>query len=168
MNLSKFPLVIKTISSSLKKPFLPLIARWDKYELENPQKAGSIKKWGKRFSFVLSAYFIFWLIFLRPIPTVSVIQDLETRNATEIYSDDNVLMGRYFIQARTSIPADSIPGFVFHALVSIEDKRFFSHKGVDLKSWGRVLVRTILGGDESGGGGSTLSQQLAKNLFPRE
>jgi penicillin-binding protein 1A len=168
MNLSKFPLVIKTISSSLKKPFLPLIARWEEYELANPKKAGAIKKWSKRFSIVLSAYFLFWLIFLRPIPTVSVIQDLETRNATEIYSDDNVLMGRYFIQARTSIPADSIPGFVFHALVSIEDKRFFSHQGVDLKSWGRVIVRTILGGDESGGGGSTLSQQLAKNLFPRE
>ena len=168
MNLSKFPLVIKTISSSLKKPFLPLIARWEEYELANPKKAGAIKKWSKRFSIVLSAYFLFWLIFLRPIPTVSAIQDLETRNATEIYSDDNVLMGRYFIQARTSIPADSIPGFVFHALVSIEDKRFFSHQGVDLKSWGRVIVRTILGGDESGGGGSTLSQQLAKNLFPRE
>lgn len=168
MNLSKIPLVINTIYSSLKKPFLPLIARWDKYELANPQKAVTIKKWGKRFSFVLSAYIFFWLIFLRPIPTVSVIQDLESRNATEIYSDDNVLMGRYFIQARTSIPADSIPGFVFHALVSIEDKRFFLHQGVDLKSWGRVLVRTILGGDESGGGGSTLSQQLAKNLFPRE
>jgi penicillin-binding protein 1A len=167
MNLSKFPLVIKTISS-LKKPFLPLIARWEEYELANPKKAGAIKKWSKRFSIVLSAYFLFWLIFLRPIPTVSAIQDLETRNATEIYSDDNVLMGRYFIQARTSIPADSIPGFVFHALVSIEDKRFFSHQGVDLKSWGRVIVRTILGGDESGGGGSTLSQQLAKNLFPRE
>ena len=168
MNLSKIPLVIKTISSSLKKPFLPLIARWEEYELANPKKAGAIKKWSKRFSIVLSAYFLFWLIFLRPIPTVSAIQDLETRNATEIYSDDNVLMGRYFIQARTSIPADSIPGFVFHALVSIEDKRFFSHQGVDLKSWGRVIVRTILGGDESGGGGSTLSQQLAKNLFPRE
>lgn len=168
MNLSKFPLVIKTISSSIKKPFLPLIARWEEYELANPKKAGAIKKWSKRFSIVLSAYFLFWLIFLRPIPTVSAIQDLETRNATEIYSDDNVLMGRYFIQARTSIPADSIPGFVFHALVSIEDKRFFSHQGVDLKSWGRVIVRTILGGDESGGGGSTLSQQLAKNLFPRE
>ena len=168
MNLSKFPLVIKTISSSIKKPFLPLIARWEEYELANPKKAGAIKKWSKRLSIVLSAYFFFWLIFLRPIPTVSVIQDLETRNATEIYSDDNVLMGRYFIQARTSIPADSIPGFVFHALVSIEDKRFFSHQGVDLKSWGRVIVRTILGGDESGGGGSTLSQQLAKNLFPRE
>jgi len=168
MNLSKFPLVIKTISSSIKKPFLPLIARWEEYELANPKKAGAIKKWSKRFSIVFSAYFLFWLIFLRPIPTVSAIQDLETRNATEIYSDDNVLMGRYFIQARTSIPADSIPGFVFHALVSIEDKRFFSHQGVDLKSWGRVIVRTILGGDESGGGGSTLSQQLAKNLFPRE
>lgn len=168
MNLSKFPLVIKTISSSIKKPFLPLIARWEEYELANPKKAGAIKKWSKRFSIVLSAYFLFWLIFLRPIPTVSAIQDLETRNATEIYSDDNVLMGRYFIQARTSISADSIPGFVFHALVSIEDKRFFSHQGVDLKSWGRVIVRTILGGDESGGGGSTLSQQLAKNLFPRE
>jgi len=144
------------------------MTQWVEYENSNPKRAESIKKWGNRLLIFLSAYFFFWLIFLKSIPTVSLIRDLETRNATEIYSDDNILMGRYFIQARTSIPADSIPGFVFHALVSIEDKRFFSHQGVDLKSWGRVLIRTIIGGDESGGGGSTLSQQLAKNLFPRE
>jgi penicillin-binding protein 1A len=168
MNFSKIPLVFNTVLSNLKKPFQPLLTRWDEYELANPKNAAIIKKWGKRFSFFLFAYFIFWLIFLKSIPTVSIIKDLETRNATEIYSDDNILMGRYFIQARTSIPADSIPGFVFHALVAIEDKRFFSHQGVDFKSWGRVLIRTIIGGDESGGGGSTLSQQLAKNLFPRE
>lgn len=168
MNFSKIPLVFNFVLSTLKKPFLPLMTQWVEYENSNPKRAESIKKWGNRLLIFLSAYFFFWLIFLKSIPTVSLIRDLETRNATEIYSDDNILMGRYFIQARTSIPADSIPGFVFHALVSIEDKRFFSHQGVDLKSWGRVLIRTIIGGDESGGGGSTLSQQLAKNLFPRE
>jgi len=168
MNLPKMPLVIDKIISPLIKALLPVKVRWEKYENDYPKNAILIKSWGKRFSYLILAYFLLWLVFLRPIPTITIIKELETRNATEIYSDDNILMGRYFIQARTSIPADSIPGFVFHALVAIEDKRFFSHQGVDLKSWGRVLVRTVLGGDESGGGGSTLSQQLAKNLFPRE
>lgn len=168
MNFPKMPLVVNNLYANLKKQLLPLKIYWDNFEKEKPDSALLIKKWGKRVSYLILAYFFCWLIFLRSIPTISVIKELETRNATEIYSEDNVLMGRYFIQARTSIPADSIPGFVFHALVSIEDKRFFSHQGVDLKSWGRVLIRTIIGGDESGGGGSTLSQQLAKNLFPRE
>ena len=168
MNLPKMPLVIDKIISPLIKALLPVKVRWEKYENDYPKNAILIKTWGKRFSYLILAYFLLWLVFLRPIPTITIIKELETRNATEIYSDDNILMGRYFIQARTSIPADSIPGFVFHALVAIEDKRFFSHQGVDLKSWARVLVRTVLGGDESGGGGSTLSQQLAKNLFPRE
>jgi penicillin-binding protein 1A len=168
MKFTKISLVFESAVSSLKKPLLPFLTFWVGYEQANPQRAASIKKWGKRGAYFLLAYFIFWLIFLKSIPTVSVLRDLESRNATEIYSDDQILMGRYFVQARTSIPADSIPGFVFHALVAIEDKRFFSHRGVDLRSWGRVLVRTIIGGDDSGGGGSTLSQQLAKNLFPRE
>ena len=152
MNLPKMPLVIDKIISPFIKALLPVKVRWEKYEIENPKNASLIKTWSKRFSYLILAYFLLWLVFLRPIPTVSIIKELETRNATEIYSDDNILMGRYFIQARTSIPADSIPGFVFHALVAIEDKRFFSHQGVDLKSWGRVLVRTVIGGDESGCG----------------
>ena len=136
MNFSKIPLVFNFVLSTLKKPFLPLMTQWVEYENSNPKRAESIKKWGNRLLIFLSAYFFFWLIFLKSIPTVSLIRDLETRNATEIYSDDNILMGRYFIQARTSIPADSIPGFVFHALVSIEDKRFFFSSGSRFKKLG--------------------------------
>ena len=60
------------------------------------------------------------------------------------------------------------PNNIFEVMDAREDKRFFDHSGVDYISLGRVLFRTILHGDESGGGGSTLSQQLAKNLYPRK
>lgn len=53
-------------------------------------------------------------------------------------------------------------------MLGTEDQRFYQHEGVDSRSYIRVFLRTILGGDQSGGGGSTLSQQLVKNLYGRE
>ncbi|MBK8504729.1 MAG: transglycosylase domain-containing protein [Saprospiraceae bacterium] len=93
---------------------------------------------------------------------------LQTQAASEIYSSDSVLIGRYYDQYRLLVPYDSMPVFVINALVATEDERFFEHRGIDYRSWGRVLYRSILRGDRSGGGGSTLSQQLAKNILPRK
>ena len=53
-------------------------------------------------------------------------------------------------------------------MIATEDVRFFEHSGIDFRSLFRVLGKTIIGGDRSSGGGSTITQQLAKNLFPRE
>jgi len=153
---------------ALQHRYEGLVVRWKAYEAIEPLRAARIRRYARLGSILLGFYLLLWVIFLRQLPTVTALEELETRNATEIYSGDGVLMGRYFVQIRTSISSDSIPGYVFQALAAIEDKRFFFHTGVDLKSWGRVLFRTVLGGDESGGGGSTLSQQLAKNLYPRE
>ena len=63
---------------------------------------------------------------------------------------------------------DKISPWVAKALIATEDARFFEHRGIDIISLGRVIFRTLLIGDRSQGGGSTISQQLAKNLFPRE
>lgn len=87
---------------------------------------------------------------------------------SEIYTADSVLIGRYFVQDRSQIPYKDIPRNVLNALVATEDVRFFRHHGVDFRSLGRVLVKTILLQNESSGGGSTMTQQLAKNLFPRK
>ena len=114
------PLVIKNIISSLVKPLQPIKVHWEKYENDHPKNASLIKRWGKRFSYLILAYFLLWLVFLRPIPTITIIKELETRNATEIYSDDNILMGRYFIQARTSLPGELNPVLVFKLCVPIK------------------------------------------------
>lgn len=102
------------------------------------------------------------------LPTENQLKDIRNNTASEVYTADSVLIGRYFIQDRTNIPYKDISPHVIHALIATEDARFYHHKGVDFKSLLRVLFKTIIFDDESAGGGSTISQQLAKNLYPRQ
>ena len=102
------------------------------------------------------------------LPSEESLANIQNFQATEVYSADKVLLGRYYIQERTVNDFDEISEHVVQALVATEDARFFEHDGVDYRSLARVLVRTILMQDRSGGGGSTISQQLAKNLYPRQ
>lgn len=101
------------------------------------------------------------------LPTSSELKLVRNSEATEVYSADGVMMGKYFIQNRTNIEYDDISPEIINALVATEDVRFYQHSGIDTKSLGRVLIKTLLMQKESSGGGSTISQQLAKNLFPR-
>ncbi len=102
------------------------------------------------------------------LPTYGELSKIKQNSASEVYSVDGKLMGRYFIQNRITIDNDNISKYVKSALIATEDSRFFEHKGVDFVSLGRVIVKSILLGDKSQGGGSTISQQLAKNLYPRK
>ncbi|MBK6946679.1 MAG: transglycosylase domain-containing protein [Haliscomenobacter sp.] len=113
------------------------------------------------------ALFVFRTIIALSVPSVRALREIQTQIATEVYSADSILLGRYFNQYRTVVQYQDIPPHVFQALVATEDSRFYQHRGVDYRAWGRVLFRTIIRGDRSGGGG-TLSQQLAKNLLPRK
>jgi penicillin-binding protein 1A len=101
-------------------------------------------------------------------PTKKTLRNIQNQVASEIYSADSVLLGRYYIQDRTEVRYDDISPAVIDALVATEDVRFYEHAGIDFVSLGRVLVKSIFLGDESSGGGSTITQQLAKNLFPRK
>ncbi len=111
---------------------------------------------------------IFVTIVSYTVPTSRQFRRMQTQAVSEIYAADNVLIGQYYNQYRMLVPYDSIPIDIIHALVATEDERFFDHHGIDYRSWGRVLYRSILRGDRSGGGGSTLSQQLAKSLLTRQ
>ena len=102
------------------------------------------------------------------LPGQSELSKIKQNTASEIYSVDGKLMGRYYIQNRITIDNKNISKYVKDALVATEDSRFFEHEGVDFISLGRVIVKSILLGDRSQGGGSTISQQLAKNLYPRK
>ncbi|MBP8790001.1 MAG: transglycosylase domain-containing protein [Breznakibacter sp.] len=102
------------------------------------------------------------------IPSYEELSNISNNNASEVYTSDNVLMGRYFIENRLSIDNNDISRHVINALVATEDSRFFEHKGVDFMSIARVMFKTVLLGDRNQGGGSTISQQLAKNLYPRQ
>jgi penicillin-binding protein 1A len=102
------------------------------------------------------------------IPTRDDIRSVRNDLATEVYSEDGVLIGKYFLQNRTGADLEEIPQYLIDALVSTEDVRFFEHDGVDSRSLLRVVVKTVILRNESSGGGSTITQQLAKNLFGRE
>lgn len=107
-------------------------------------------------------------IVLKETPGMKELRLIQNPIASEVYTADSVLIGRYFIQDRTQIKYDDISPVVIHALISTEDVRFFKHSGIDVRSLGRVLIKSILLQDESSGGGSTITQQLAKNLYPRK
>lgn len=78
---------------------------------------------------------------------------------------DTVILGRFFVENRSQVEYEDLSPYLVQALVATEDERFFSHSGIDIRSLGRVLAKTLLGGDKSSGGGSTITQQLAKLMF---
>ncbi|MGV3540342.1 MAG: penicillin-binding protein 1A, partial [Rufibacter sp.] len=102
------------------------------------------------------------------LPTKRQLKAVQNSMPSEVYTADSVLIGRFFIQDRTNIKYDKIAEPVVQALVATEDARFYEHNGVDYRSMGRVFIKSLLLQEENSGGGSTLSQQLAKNLFPRK
>ncbi|PVW12148.1 transglycosylase domain-containing protein [Marixanthomonas spongiae] len=102
------------------------------------------------------------------IPTSTDIQELSQYEASEIYDTNNELIGKFYLSNRQPIAYSEIPQHVIDALIATEDVRFYDHNGIDIKSLFRVLFKTILLQDASSGGGSTITQQLAKNLFSRK
>lgn len=101
------------------------------------------------------------------LPSSYSLKHINQAFASEIYTRDGVLMGRYFLENRSSIRNEQVPIEMIHALIAAEDIRYFGHNGIDFVSLFRVFFRSILMGDQSSGGGSTITQQLAKNLYPR-
>jgi len=102
------------------------------------------------------------------LPTIEDLANPRSNLASEILSADQVVIGKFYVENRSNIRYEELPPQLVDALIATEDARFYSHSGVDIRALFRVLVRTILGGNSDSGGGSTISQQLAKNLFPRE
>lgn len=117
------------------------------------------------------AFGVFLLALLKgyfgPLPDEEELSHIRNQTASEIYTADSVLIGTYFVENRTNIAREEIPQHFIDALVATEDARFYQHEGIDNRSLLRVIFKSVLGRDRSSGGGSTLSQQLAKNLYPR-
>jgi len=100
-----------------------------------------------------------------PMPSFEELENPESNLASEVYSSDGVLLGTYFIENRSNINYRDVSPHLINALIAIEDVRFEEHSGIDERALLRVAFGVITG--NSKGGGSTLTQQLAKNLFPR-
>lgn len=119
----------------------------------------------------LTSLLLYLLVFLGvfgDIPGTKDLANIKNSVASEVYSEDKVLLGKYFLVNRTELSYTEFPPHLVNALIATEDARFMKHKGIDSRSMLRVAFKSILLGDRSSGGGSTISQQLAKNVFPRE
>lgn len=163
--------VLAPLRSGWAQLTAPLRSAWAGFATRFPRTATAASwvavpvRWA--FYFVLLLIFSVWIGIFGSLPDSEELSTIETANATEIYTADSVLIGRFYIENRTTISLDKISPYVVTALLATEDKRFFEHSGIDLQSWFRVAYG-FLSRRESLGGGSTLSQQLAKNLYPRK
>lgn len=106
-----------------------------------------------------------WLGFM---PSFEELENPKSNQASEVIASDGEILGFIGIENRSNVAYDEISPHLVNALIATEDARFFNHSGIDARSLGRVMVKTLIGRNSSSGGGSTITQQLAKNLFPRE
>jgi penicillin-binding protein 1A len=113
-------------------------------------------------------FLIVYLGFTGPVPSTEELQKIKNPVATEVFSSDGRLLGRYYIENRSNVSFDQISPSLINALIATEDSRFYHHRGIDEVALLRVFLKSILLQDRNAGGGSTLSQQIAKNLYPRK
>ncbi|WP_298767315.1 transglycosylase domain-containing protein [uncultured Polaribacter sp.] len=131
----------------------------------------SFKKYLKWFwGLVLGGFALILLLFLiasvggfGALPTFEELENPQTNLATEVISADGKTIGKYATENRTPIHFNELPDNLIQALVATEDERFFEHSGIDFKGLARAVAK--LG---AGGGASTITQQLAKNLFTKK
>jgi len=124
-----------------------------------------------------------WILFLSPVliifvliilitmgtfgslPKVDELMNPKNNLATIVYSGDMKILGKYYSENRVNVGFSELDPDLVNALVATEDARFYDHSGVDVKALGRSASGIFTGG--SRGGGSTITQQLAKMMFPR-
>ena len=102
------------------------------------------------------------------IPSFEELENPESKEATLLLADGGEVLSTYHIENRSYVDYDELSPYLVEAAVATEDVRFYKHSGIDFRSLARVGVKTLLLGQSSQGGGSTITQQLAKTLYPRE
>ncbi|MCR5066165.1 MAG: transglycosylase domain-containing protein [Bacteroidales bacterium] len=156
------------------------MAQYKKNSKKSPKK-GNAKK-GIRIVWIsFVAFWLFLTIFFTMLslgwlgfmPSFEELENPRSNLATEVWSEDGQIIGYIGIENRSSLTYSEITDNgrnmnLIHALVATEDVRFYQHAGIDARSLMRVFFKTLVGRHSSSGGGSTITQQLAKNLFPRE
>lgn len=113
------------------------------------------------------AFTAIWNGFIGYMPPVEDLQNPINRFATQIYSADGKVIGTWNFnrENRVCVSYNDISPYLVQALVATEDVRFYDHSGVDFIALGRAIVKRGLFGQASAGGGSTITQQLAKQLY---
>ncbi len=124
--------------------------------------------WGIIAFFIFSVVFLFFLIaegYLGVMPSFEELENPKNSLATQIYSSDHKVLGTFAYENRTYVDYEELSPYLVKALISTEDLRFYDHSGIDSRALMRIIVRTVIMRNKNSGGGSTISQQLAKLLF---
>lgn len=108
------------------------------------------------------------LILFGDLPTFEQLENPVISDATQIIGSDAEVFGSFYIENRVRVRYEDLSPHLINALVATEDERYYKHPGIDRKALQRVVVRTMLFRQSSAGGGSTITQQLAKLLFKRK
>ncbi|MCM4157356.1 penicillin-binding protein 1A [Christiangramia antarctica] len=116
------------------------------------------------FLFFATIYFGVW----GKIPSSRELSDLKQNKATQVLASKGELIGKFYIFDRQPIAFEALPSYLIEALIATEDVRFYEHDGIDNRSLLRVFFKSILLQDDSAGGGSTITLQLAKNIYGRK
>src|SRR5688500_17952230 len=108
-----------------------------------------------------------WRSVCRDCPSVAQIYAWEPKSSTQILSHDGKLVAELFQERRTPVQIETLPPYVPQAFIAIEDKRFYHHNGLDYRRIVGAAARNVMSLGVTGGG-STITQQLARNMFPAE
>ncbi len=108
---------------------------------------------------------IFILLSFSNLPSVRQLENPRTNEATQVYAANGEVLGRYFTENRVPVTFDELDQDLVNALIATEDERYYQHSGIDFKALFRVAIKTVLLRQSSAGGASTITQQLAKQLF---
>jgi len=114
---------------------------------------------------LLPLLFVLSVILFGNLPDTKVLENPKTNLATEIISSDNVVIGKYYDANRTPVFFADLSPQLVQTLIATEDVRFYDHSGVDFRRLFTIIFYNVVGKKQ---GASTISQQLAKNLFPRD
>lgn len=116
---------------------------------------------------VVAGFFAIWFGLIGYMPDIEDLQNPINRFATQVYSSDGKVLGTWNLnkENRIVIPYNKMSPYLVQALVATEDERFYEHSGIDYRALGRAIVKRGLLGQANAGGGSTITQQLAKQLY---
>jgi 1A family penicillin-binding protein len=106
-----------------------------------------------------------WRNLCADCPSIAQIHTWEPQQTSKIFSHDGRLITELGIERRTPVSIDALPKHVPQAFIAVEDRRFYRHQGVDIRGVTRAVLGVVLTGSLRGGGGSTITQQLARNMF---
>ncbi|MDR2868703.1 MAG: transglycosylase domain-containing protein [Bacteroidales bacterium] len=138
--------------------------------MSKPQKSKWIKifwiVFGSGFGVILLLFFLISMGWMGFMPSFTDLENPQTNLASEVYSADGELLGKYYIENRSNCHYNDLSPELRNALIATEDARFYRHAGIDFRAMGRVFFGVLTFSNK--GGGSTITQQLAKNLFPRD